>query len=152
VTSTTTTTAPGSLHLTGAKLRAESAAGAANGSIRLRGNFATPPTISFPPPFSVRVQDGAALDRTHLFTNCTMSFGRVRCSDAAADGRFKASFKPSSSNPALTNFRVSFLRQAISGPFAPPVTVTLTHNGGVVRTGTIASCRSSGSRLSCRQL
>ena len=86
-----------------------------------------------------------------MFTNCSSAFGRVRCADVAPDGRFKAVFKPSGANPSLMAFRVSFLRQAITGPFAAPVTVTMIHNDDIVRMGTIANCRGNGARLSCRQ-
>jgi hypothetical protein len=148
--STTTTTVPANLHLMQAKLRAQSSPGSANGSVRLRGDFVTPPPFTFPPSFTVRVQDALGLDRAHTFTSCLSgASGRLRCSESAVDGRFKASFKPLGSS--VIRFKVSFMQQAISGPFAAPVSATLTHNGGVVRTDTIMACRNVGSGLGCRE-
>jgi hypothetical protein len=119
--------------------------------ISLQGDFATPPAFSVPPPFSVRVQDSGTLDRTHTFNSCvTTSNGRIRCHETAADGTFKATFKPSRGAPGL-RFRVTFQHQAIDGPFAAPVTMILAHNTAVVRSDTISGCRSMGRALSCRE-
>jgi hypothetical protein len=152
---TTTTTLPSgeSLHLTRAKLRGQSSAGSSNGSARLQGDFTTPPDFTFPPTFTVRVQDGATLDRTHTFSNCrTASSGRIACRDTAGASTLTASFKPFRRNPGVIRFKVSFQRQAISAPFAAPVRMTLTHNGGVMRTGVISNCRATVNGLQCRQL
>ncbi len=135
------------LHLTQAKLRARS--GAPNGSIRVRGDFTTPPALTVPPSLTIRLQDAGSVDVVHTFATCrTSSSGRLRCSDSAANGRFTARFKPRGSTIA---FKVSFLRQAISGPFTAPVRATLSHNDGVTRTDTISACSASGSTLRCRE-
>ena len=120
-----------------------------NGSIRVSGDFSVPPAFDFPPPFTVRVQDGGTVDRSHVFTSCTTSAGRVRCRDSAADGRFKATVKPRR-NTATRTFKIGFQRQAISGPFTGPVTVTITHDAGVVRSDAIASCQPAGRGIKCR--
>jgi len=74
----------------------------------------------------------------------------VRCSDTVG-GLFRANFSPLASSPSTIRFRVSFLRQAIDPPFSPPVTMTLVHNGGVVRSGTITQCDVNSGGLTCRQ-
>jgi hypothetical protein len=146
------TTTPENLHLTQAKLRGQSSPGAANGSIRLRGDFVTPPAFTFPPSFTVRVQDALGLDRAHTFTSCRSGAnGRLRCSESAVDGRFKATFKPLGAFSSTLRFKVSFMRQAVSGPFAAPVSAVLTHNGSVMRADTITACRNVGSGLNCRE-
>jgi hypothetical protein len=149
---TTTTTLPATenLHVVRAKIHGQS--GSPTGSIRLKGDFSTPPAFSFPPPFSVRVQDGGGVDRLHVFNDCvTNARGRVRCQDTSADGVFKATFKPVGQSPGVVRFKVDFLRQTLAGPFAAPVTVTLAHNSAVVRQDTISTCRQGGTTLSCRE-
>jgi hypothetical protein len=154
-TSTTTSTTsplPENLNLTQVKIREERGPGTGNGGIRVRGDFVVLPPVGSLAPFTVRIQDSLALDRSHTFTSCSTSAnGRVRCTDAALDGRFNATFTPFGSNPSAVRLRVGFLRQAISGSFAGPVQVTLTHAGGVVRTDTIMDCRQTGSGLSCKE-
>jgi len=141
--------AVGNLHVTRAKVTAQSASGG-NGSLRVSGDFSTPPAFDFPPPFTVRVQDAGTLDRSHLFTSCTTKAGRIRCRDSATDGQFKATIKPRR-NSATTRFKIGFQRQAISGPFTAPVTVTITHDAGVVRSDSIASCQPAGRGIKCRE-
>jgi hypothetical protein len=150
---TTTTLAGGNLNVIQARLRSQSAPGAGNGSLRAQGDFTTPPAFTFPPSFTVRVQDGLGLDRTHTFSGpCRiLRSGKIICRESASDGRFSADFTPIRRNPGAVRFRVSFARQAVSGPFAAPVTVTVTHNSGVVRTDSISDCRAVGSGLMCRE-
>ena len=150
--STTTTTLPSApLRLTTALVYAQSAPGASNGKIGLKGNFTTPPAFNFPPQISVRVRDQLALDQTHTFAGCVSSAGRVRCTDQSAAGLFKADFKPSRSNPALIRFKVSFTRIAVDGPFTPPIEMTLTDDTAVVRTDSIQACRQKTRGVSCRE-
>jgi hypothetical protein len=131
-------------------VKRESQPGSGNGSIKVRGDFQTPPAFTFPPPLTVRVQDGGALDQSHTYTSCAGTAGRVKCSDAAG-GLFKADFRPLQTTPSVYRFKLSFLRLSIAGPFPPPVTVTLSHNGAVVRQDTIVDCRQRGSGLNCRE-
>jgi len=140
---------PGNLHVTRAKITAQSPSGG-NGSISVSGDFSTPPAFDFPPPFTVRVQDGGSLDRSHVFTGCTSKAGRIRCRDSAADGQFKATVKPRR-NSTTTKFKIGFRREAIGGPFTAPVTVTITHDAGVVRSDSIASCQPAGRGIKCRE-
>jgi len=143
-TTTTSTTLPQPLHLTGAALRA----GAGNGSVRVRGDFPTPPAFGFPPGFLVRVRNAGTLDVTHAFSACrTSARGAVHCTESASDGIFKATFRPS---VGRVRFKVGFLRQTIAGPFAAPVTMTLVDDAAVVRQDSIAAW-TSGSGLSCRE-
>jgi len=151
-TTTTSTTIPANqnLHLTRAKLRPQSSPGSANGMISLQGDFATPPAFTVPPSFSVRVRDSGTLDRAHTFNSCTTSRGRIRCQDRAADGTFKASFKPSRGTTGL-RFKIRFQQQAIDGPFVAPLTLFLAHNTAVLRSDTIGACRPAGTGVSCRE-
>jgi hypothetical protein len=141
---------PGTLRLTRALARARSGPGVQDGRVRLAGDLATPPSVDFPPSIDVRVQDGGTLDRSHTFTSCTQG-PRIRCADTTPDGRFKATFKPSRAASSTVRFRVSYLRQAIDGPFTPPLKMTLVHDGSVVRMGELASCTQTRARLTCRQ-
>jgi hypothetical protein len=45
--------------------------------------------------------------------------------------------------------KLSFQWISITAPFSPPVTVTITHNGAVVRQDTIVDCRQRNSGLNC---
>jgi len=118
--------------------------------ISLRRDFAAPPAFSVPPSFTVRVQDSGALDREHTFNSCTTSRGKIRCQETAADGTFKASFKPSRGTAGL-RFNILFQHQAIDGPFVAPVTMLLAHNTAVLRSDTISVCRPMGTGVSCRE-
>jgi CSLREA domain-containing protein len=144
--STTTTTLVENLNVTHARFERESQPGRSNGSIKVRGDFQTPPAFTFPPAFDVRVQDGGATDVSHTYTDCRSTGGRVRCNEVAGSSRFNAYFQPSGSG---YRFKVSFQRISIAGPFSAPVTVTITHNGATVRQDAIADCRQSNSGLSC---
>jgi hypothetical protein len=150
--STTTTTLPSQdLNLTRVMLRTQPPSGARSGSVRIQGDFLVPPALTVPPPFSVRVRDSLGLDRTHTFATCTTrANGVVLCRESAVDGMFKAAFRPLRGGGAV-RFSVTFQRQAITGPFAAPVTVAMTHNGGAFRAGTITDCQQVGSGLSCRE-
>ena len=99
----------------------------------------------------MRVQDSAALDQSHAFVTCSSTGGRVKCKDTAGSTQFKADFRPLPSTPSVFRFKVRFLRIGIDSPFAGPVTVTLTHNGAVVRVDAISDCRQRNSGLNCRE-
>jgi predicted acyl esterase len=147
--STTTTTLPTApLQLTRATLKRQTSPGASNGSIRLKGDFSTPPTVGSS-PVMVRVEDGGTLDVGHTFTACTTTGSRVACRERNAAGQFRADFRPSRRSPSLWTFKVSLTRIAIDG-VTPPVETTLSHDG-VVRNDTIVTCRAAGSGLSCRE-
>jgi hypothetical protein len=148
--STTSTTIVAGLNVTRAAVKRESRPGSANGSIKLRGDFETPPAFAFPPPLTLRVQDAGTLDQSHTYTSCAGTAGRVKCSDTAG-GVFKADFRPLQTTPSVFRFKASFLRLSLVGPFTPPVTVTLTHDGAVVRTNTIVDCRQRSYGLNCRE-
>lgn len=139
----------GALDVKSVSLRARSGSGVDNGRMRLRGEFATPPAFSFPPSFTVRVKDALAFDRSVTFINCTTRNGRVRCSQIAADGTFKANLSPMRSRP-VTRLRVSYQRLTTDGPFAGPIEVRLNH-GEVSRTDVVTNCRTRGSGLGCRE-
>lgn len=140
---------PGSLNVTRARIHQQNAPGGQNGSIRVDGDFLTPPTFGFPPSITVRVQDSLTLDQSHTFASCTSSGGRVRCKDSIGV-LSKASFQPLRSTPSVYRFKIRLLRLGINGPFAGPVQVTLTHNAGTQRMDSIADCRAQNSGLSCR--
>lgn len=140
----------GTLRLKRARARRQSGPGAQNGSLRVAGELATPPQWGFSPFVSLRIQDGGAVDRTHTFTSCAGG-ARVRCSETTPEGRFKVVFKLSRTAPSTVRFQVGYLRQAVDGPFAPPVKMTLVHDGGAEWAGEIASCRQSSTGLGCRQ-
>ena len=148
-TSTTSSTLPENqgLHVTGARVRA----GAGSGSVRAQGDFQVPPAITVPPSFTVRLRDGASLDRTHEFNACKSSNGRIRCREQTSEGVFRAVFRPYRGSANTLRFKVSFVRQTITGPFTAPVTMVLTHNAAVVRSDGIVACTSSGTALRCRE-
>ena len=149
-TTTTSTTLPSfNLRLTRAKLKQEKSPGAANGKVDLKGDFVTPPNFATPPPFTVRVQDGSALDRAHSFDGCiTKSNGKIDCREQTSEGEFRARFKAKGST---LRFKVQFKRQVLSGPFSAPVTMSLLHNSAVVRQDSTGNCRATGSGLKCKE-
>ncbi|HJQ85530.1 MAG TPA: hypothetical protein VKA21_15690 [Candidatus Binatia bacterium] len=134
----------GNLVLLRAKIR--------DGTIRLQGEFGVPPFFTFPPSFTFRVQDGNVLDQTFTFAQCTATDdGRVRCLETTPESVFEtANLKPLRSGTGF-RFRMSFKHVVLDLPFAPPVTMTLTHNDDVVRTDPITNCRLRGYALGCRE-
>ena len=124
--------------------------GPSNGSIRLRGDFVTPPAFATPPPITLRVQDALTLDVTHVYATCTTVGGRIRCADSVG-GTFRANFNPLGTNPAVYRFKASFKKITVTAPFSGPVTVTLLHDSLVVRTDMISACRQTSTGLTCRE-
>lgn len=107
------------------------------GTILVRGD--SPPTVPFAVTqgLAVRVQDGLALDRTVTWTvdECRpASRGGVIC---LSKPNRKAQI---SRYPDRWGIKLRLLGfEDLQGPFQPPVTVTITHDGGVDRVGTIAA-------------
>jgi hypothetical protein len=148
-TNTTTTTLPSfSMTVRRVKVRAEKKQGAANGRVDVQGEISGIPAFSTPPPFTVRVEDSDHLDVSHSFQGCTTKTnGKVSCRETEG-GDWRATFTPKGGN---VSFKISMRGQAVTAPFAGPVTTTLLHNSAVVRIDTTGGCSASDSGLKCQE-
>jgi hypothetical protein len=99
----------------------------------------------------VEVTDNLGLSQIHVFNDCTTARTRVRCTDRVGSSTFAAEFRPLRQQPDVLRFRITFRRLPLGGPFEAPVTVTIRHNGGVVRIDAVDDCRSTGVGLNCRE-
>jgi predicted nucleotidyltransferase len=144
-----TTVSP--LNLTHVRLRQDVDGG--NGAITLRGEFidnnVVPPFTA--PPVEVEVTDNLSLGQIHVFMACTTSRSRVRCTDRVGSSSFAATFRPLRQQPDVIRFKITFRRLSIDGPFEAPVTVTIRHSAGVVRSDAVDDCRATGVGLDCRE-
>lgn len=129
--------------------------GAGNGALSVRGEFPTPPpgdVFDASAPITVRVDDGLTLDQTRTFApgECVTRAGSGRITCVSADRRSKAQFTPIASPPGYHRLKARFRRLTIDPPFAPPLTVTVTHgSAATVRMGSLSTCTQTGSRLRC---
>jgi hypothetical protein len=142
-----------SLTLSRVSLKHASDATSNNGRIALQGDFVTAPpddTFTATAGIAVRVRDALGLDRTFTWrpTECQTRNGRITC--RTTDGQLRATFKPSSKNPAAFRFTMALARLDTQAPFQAPITVTVTHGAAIDRTGSIAACRQTASGLRCR--
>lgn len=144
----------GSLNVTLVRLRQQPNVG--NGTVNIKGDFLTePPADIFTannPSITLRVEDSLNLAQTRTWPPlpCLVnSSGRVKCT--SPDGLSKAQFRPFPKQPSVFRFRAKFKKLALNGPFAGPVTVTLTYNGAIDRVGTISDCAATSSGLKCRE-
>lgn len=133
------------------RLKARTAPGTQNGSLRVQGVLRAPPALSADDPIIVHVKDALGPARSHTFTTCINKSGRIRCSDRTSDGQFRVSFNPVRPDPGAFRFRLSFSRYALDGPFAGPVEVTIVHDANVMRLGAISSCAQMGAAFVCRE-
>ena len=100
---------------------------------------------------SSSLQDGLGLDVTYAFgvAECGMvGSGRWFCQ--SLDRRFKAKLRAGASTPVTYRFRITFTKVALSGPFAGPLTATMSQDHDIDRVGTIGTCTSAAKRLACR--
>jgi len=77
----------------------------------------------------------------------TSSSGRIRCE--SADGRTRGRFTPG--RGASFRFTIRLRRLDLSGPFAAPARVRVTHGRMIDRVGTISTCASSARGLTCHR-
>ena len=125
--------------------------------IILEGEFFTEPdqgdVFDASADITFRVTEAIGLDRTFVLpsTSCLrLITGRIRCIDPT--GTIRGLFVPLPGAPNIFHFRVKAARLDIGGPYAPPVTVTITHNDGSNRRGEIDECRNSKKGMSCKAL
>jgi len=129
-------------------------AGTTDGSIKLKGAFdvAPPADIFFASGgLALYVQDGLGLDATYGFgvAECGMvGLGRWYCQ--SLDRHFKAKLRARGSSSY--RFTIAFTKIALTGPFAGPVSVTMSQDHDIDRVGTIATCTSTATRLACKGL
>ena len=145
----TVTSTPAALDVLLASL-VEQRPGKSNGSIRIQGNFEiVPPESPFDAtaPITVHVEDASGNLTTNEYTwtpeECRWQPAkptRVRCVSTVGTGRHLVRFRDLQKTPNLIRFIVRFKRIPIDGPFAGPVTVTLTYGAGTTRVGVVMEC------------
>ncbi|HJQ83639.1 MAG TPA: thrombospondin type 3 repeat-containing protein [Candidatus Binatia bacterium] len=144
------------LDLTSVHLKSDTSATSDNGAVKLKGTFAVaPPNDVFfaANGLRVRVQDALGFDETYVWpqAHCGMvGSGRWLCLAPGVDPTAKFMARTSTSPPAVYRFSIAVKRLALSGPFTGPVTVTMSQDYDIDRTGAVAACRTSPTRLVCR--
>ena len=125
--------------------------------IILEGEFFTQPgdgdVFDASADISFRVTEADHIDMTFLLptSSCiTLITGRIRCIDST--GTVRGLFIPISGSPNIFHFRLKAARLDIGGPYAPPVTLTITHDDGSNRRGVMDECRNSKKGMSCKAL
>ena len=146
--------ADAALSLRGVLLRASTPSAPDRGSINLRGAFdvGPPPDRFFASGgLFLHLQGGLGLDVTYGFgqAECGMvGSGRWYCQslDRHFTGKLRAA------GPALTSYRfkIALTKLPLTGPFAGPLTVTMSQDRDIDRVGTIATCTGSATRLACK--
>jgi len=127
-------------------------AGAGRGAAGATGTFMTvPPGDRFGAEagITVEVGDGGSMHAgaTWPASACvTSSSGRISCQ--SADRRARGRFMPGSG--ASFRFAIRLRRLDLSGPFAAPARVRVTHGRMIDRVGTISTCASSAKGLTCQ--
>jgi predicted esterase len=148
--------APEPLTVAAARVRQQRSA-SGNGQVIVKGEFAATAAAPFDAsaPVTLRVDDGLALDRSQTFASgdCVARGGGRVVVCKSADRSARVRFRAASAPPAGFRFTGRFRRLAIDGPFAPPVTVTLTAETvpGTTWMGALATCTPTASGLRCRR-
>lgn len=135
-------------------LKADTSASSANGSVKVKGSFtlAGPGDVVFAATgLALRIRDGLGFDQTYAWGQgeCGMVALHQWVCLATARG-MKGGMKASRSAPTTYRFTLSVKGLALSGPFAGPVSATISQDFGIDRVGTIATCRPTATRLVCK--
>ena len=141
------------LHVTTVLVRKSGHGRNANGGIMVRGTVKPPTSDVFSATMGIalHVTDGAGLDTVVAWgaDECRVSHrGRIFCR-MASDPSTQAKFRPARDGAGSYGFRAQMKHLAIQGPFAAPVTVTVSDDVAIDRVGTLVACRDSGAGMSC---
>lgn len=129
--------------------------GRLNGKVVVKGSFVAPSTspdrFDLSGPISVSVRDAGTLvvDAPFATGECSMRRNIITCK--SADRRFNMRVKPFRPRDNTGKQVMVFTLRGLSiGPtFVGPVTVTLRHGAGTVRTGSKATCEARPNLLRC---
>lgn len=142
------------LVLSKVQLKADTSAASDNGGVKVKGTLTVgpPPDVFFAAGgLRLRVQDGLGLDTTLTAEQgaCGMvASGRWVC--LAMGNRFKAAVRTVQSDPSTHRFAIAVKKLALGGPFDGPVTVTLSQDHFIDRVGSLAVCKSTPTKLTCK--
>jgi hypothetical protein len=136
-----------------ARLKKSGGANAHNGGVLVRGTFTVPPPDAFTAAAGVtaRVQDGLGMDLVLAWSapECTTSRrGRIVCRKAS-DRASQAKFVPLRSTPHVYKMSLRMAHMVMPGPFASPVTLTLTDDAAIDRVGTMLTCHAMPAGMTC---
>jgi hypothetical protein len=135
-----------------ALVRKSPSAHARRGGILVRGSFSvtSPDAFSAADGISVHLQDALSMDEVFAWqaSECVRSRrGRVVCRDAS-DRSTQAKFRPLASAPGQYKFSLRLAHLPMQGPFAAPLTVTVT-NDVIDRVGVAGGCRGMHAGMTC---
>jgi hypothetical protein len=124
-----------------------------NGGLVVRGTFMVPPPDAFTTSAGVtaHVQDPLGMDVTFAWnaSECATSpRGKIVCR-RAGERASQAKFRPLGSTPHLYKFSLRMAHLAMPGPFASPLTLTLTDDAAIDRVGAMATCHALPAGLTC---
>ena len=148
--------ADAALAITSLQLKADTAAGSDNGAVKVKGTLSVAAPgdyLFYSGGLYLRVQAGLGFDGTYGFgqAHCGLvSLGRWLC--LGDDHRSKATLRASRADPTSWRFAISVKNLALVGPFAGPVTATVSGDQDIDRVGTIAACKATPTKLPCKAL
>src|SRR5262249_31636767 len=127
---------------------------ASNGGIMVRGTFTPPSSDVFSAAMGIalHVTGGAGMEQVVAWSGDrgrASRGGRILCR-SASDPSTQAKFRPARKGAGTYGFRAQMKHLAMQGPFAAPVTVTVSDDVAIDRVGTLVSCRDSAAGMSCR--
>jgi hypothetical protein len=145
----------GPLTLVQVSVKANTGRSDANGGALVRGRMVATGADAFTTSsgVSVRLTDGMTLDTTVGFDarECRLvGGGRIRCR-LSSDPSTQVKLRPVRATPGLYKLNVRLSHLALQGPFAGPVTVTITDAGTMDRVGTMPVCHASKVRMTCAE-
>lgn len=148
--------APEPLTVLTARVR-QQRSGNGGGRVVVKGELATPGGAPFDASGSVtlRIDDGLTLDRSHTWApgECLARSGGRVVVCKSADRRARIRLRSAAVPPGVYRFTGRVRRLAIDGPFAPPLTVTVTAQAapGTAWMGALATCTPTSSGMRCRR-
>jgi len=145
--------ADAALTITSLQLKADTAAGSDNGAVKVKGTLVVGPGdyLFYAGGLYLRVQAGLGFDGSFGFNqgDCGLvSAGRWLC--LGGDHRSKATLRRAKADPTSWRFAIAMKNLALVGPFAGPVTATVSGDRDIDRVGMIAACRATPTKLICK--
>jgi predicted outer membrane lipoprotein len=142
----------GNIAVSSAELKAQKDGNAA-GQVAAKAAFVTAPpldAVDVGQPVTVVIQDLGSRGAGHTFAvgDCVTKGSGIRC--RSVDRSANVSFRPDRDVVDGVRLTAKFRRLAIAGPFAGPLTVSLTYGAGTVRFGSNATCAGDGTGIRCR--
>jgi len=142
----------GSITVWSAELKAQRVGNAA-GQVAAKAAFVTAPpleVVDIAQPVTIAIHDLGSKGAEHAFAvgDCVTKGSGIRC--RSLDRSANLSFRPDRDVVDGVRLTAKFRRLAMDGPFAGPLTVSLSYGAGTVRFGSKATCAGDEAAIRCR--